>query len=97
MALSMSSVGTQSFLTTLGLSDLVTTSREAYVDKAVALVTTERDRLAAIRRTLRATMQASPIMAGYVDAVETKYRHLWRTWCAEQAQGSLWPKTAMTA
>jgi len=86
-----------SFLTTLGLSECVTTTRDAYIEKAVALVTTDRDRLAEIRRTLRETMKASPIMSGYVDAVEAQYRTLWRTWCAEQREVTLWPKTAMTA
>jgi predicted O-linked N-acetylglucosamine transferase (SPINDLY family) len=70
-----------SFLTTLGYEELIATSREDYINKAISYVTTKRDRLAQIRKECRSTMKASPIMFGYVEAVEAKYRMLWREWC----------------
>ncbi len=74
-----------SFLTRCGYAaDCVATTREEYIDKAVALVTTHRERLAQIRREARETMRASPIMMGYVEAVEQRYREPWRAWCASQ-------------
>ncbi|MGE3271977.1 MAG: tetratricopeptide repeat protein [Chloroflexota bacterium] len=72
-----------SFLTTLGLSDLVAASAGEYV-KIVARLAADRDRLARERETLRARVLASPIAdAGlYTRAVEDAYSELWRRWCA---------------
>lgn len=75
-----------SILTTLGLSDFVAMTREEYIDRAVALVTTERARLAEIRGSLRERLRTSPIMDGYVDRVEDAYRQLWRDYCVKETE-----------
>lgn len=76
-----------SFLTCVGFDEwCVATTVEDYIAKAVALVTTERETLAWMRAHARNRLQTSPIMVGYVDAVEAAYRALWREWCATQAQ-----------
>lgn len=74
---------TASFLINCGMPEAVAYSEQEYIDQAVALVTTERDRLAGWRATARERLRASPIMTGYVEAVEAAYRHVWRTYCAE--------------
>lgn len=74
-----------SFLTCVGFDEwCVATTVEDYIAKAVALVTTERETLAWMRAHARNRLQTSPIMVGYVDAVEAAYRDLWREWCAKQ-------------
>jgi len=84
-----------SFLTTMGYVDFIAETREEYIEKAVAFVTTEagRERLLHIRETCRETMKASPIMHGYVEAVERHYRQLWRDWCESRTdEGTQWRK-----
>lgn len=73
-----------SIMTNVGMPDCVAYTEQAYIDRAVALVTTDRDRLAGWRATARDRMRASPIMSGYVEAVEAAYRTLWRTYCADE-------------
>lgn len=71
-----------SALTVLGLRDeFVAASEDDYVQKAATWVTTRRQELAALRAGLRERMRASPLCAGYVDAVEAAYRMLWNEWC----------------
>ncbi len=77
---------TASFLTNVGMADLIAYSEQAYIDRAVALVTTDRAHLAELRATSRERMRTSPIMAGYREAVEAAYRHLWRDYCARPAE-----------
>ena len=72
-----------SLLTAMGMTEFIATTREDYIAKAVALVTTRRDELAALRPILRERLAASPIVAGYLEAVEATYRELWREWCAK--------------
>lgn len=77
---------TASFLTNCGMQDLIAYSEQEYIDKAVALVTTDRDRLATWRATARERLRASPIMAGYAEAVDAAYRKLWRDYCAKASE-----------
>jgi predicted O-linked N-acetylglucosamine transferase (SPINDLY family) len=70
-----------SLLHAVGLDGFTATSDDEYVNMAVQWVTTRRDELATIRAGLRARMRASPLCAGYVDAVEQAYRNLWIDWC----------------
>lgn len=73
---------THSILHTLGLPEFVATTRKDYIAKAIELTTTKREWLNDIRLGLRDRMIASPIIAGYRDAVEGRYRELWREACA---------------
>lgn len=78
-----------SFLTCVGFADdCVAVDREDYVRKAIALVTYRRDRLMQMRKESRDRLKASPIMTGYVEAVEKAFREIWRKWCAEQEEAA---------
>lgn len=70
-----------SFMTALGLSELVATTTAQYIDLAVKAVTTDRAWLSDVRHSLRPRLAESPIMAGYVEHVEAAYRMLWREYC----------------
>jgi predicted O-linked N-acetylglucosamine transferase (SPINDLY family) len=74
-----------SYVTALGLGDLVARSVDEYVEIAVRLAG-DVPRLARERSSLRERLLASPIGdAGlYTRAVEDAYRMLWRRWCARQ-------------
>jgi protein O-GlcNAc transferase len=74
-----------SFLTTLGLSDFVATTPDAYVEIAVRAAG-DIDRLAALRAGLRERMRASVLCdhAAYTRAVEAAYRAMWRRWVERQ-------------
>ncbi len=73
-----------SMLKTLGLEEFITENTEDYIERAVELVTTKRDYLAWVRKTVRQTLKDSPIITGYVGQVEAAYRSLWNEWCASQ-------------
>jgi predicted O-linked N-acetylglucosamine transferase (SPINDLY family) len=75
-----------SFLTALGLEDLVARTPDAYVEIATRLAG-DLDRLVRERTTLRQRLLASPIgnVPAYTRQVEGIYRELWRSWCAGQA------------
>jgi predicted O-linked N-acetylglucosamine transferase (SPINDLY family) len=72
-------------LTNLGLSELAARTPEQYVEIAADLAG-DLPRLAELRRTLRARMQASPLMdAGrFARNIEAAYRKMWRNWCSRQ-------------
>ena len=78
-----------SFLTILGLDDLVAASPEAYVAIAARLAA-DRDRLAHERATLRTRLLASPLADAdrYTRAVEAAYCEMWQRWCAGSASRS---------
>jgi protein O-GlcNAc transferase len=73
-------------LQNLGLTDWAATDKEDYVRIAVEKA---RDRagLAQLRQTLRARMQASPLLDGAAFArdMEAAYRQMWREWCQRQS------------
>lgn len=71
---------TSSVLTAMGKTEWIARSREEYVKKAVGLVQ-DLGKLAEVRKTLRAEFLASPVVVGYVEAVEAAYRQMWKTWC----------------
>jgi len=72
-------------LSNLGLQELMARSEEEYVEIASRLA---RDvpRLAELRQTLRARMEASVLMDGprFAHSIEAAYRAMWRQWCAAQ-------------
>jgi protein O-GlcNAc transferase len=81
-----------SFLTTLGLTDLIANDADEYLEIAVRLAA-DRARLVRERETLRERLLASPIANAdlYTRAVEATYRALWQRWCAKELAGSASP------
>ena len=74
--------GGESILAALGLTELLARTPEQFVSIAVGLAN-DRTRLAELRRTLRPTIRASPLMDGqsFVRDLESVYRSMWRRWC----------------
>jgi predicted O-linked N-acetylglucosamine transferase (SPINDLY family) len=72
-----------SFLTTLGLADLIAHTPDEYVEIATRFAG-DLDRLVQERATLRERLLTSPLgdAARYTRAVEAAYREIWRRWCA---------------
>jgi len=72
-----------SVLTNLGLTDLVASSSEEYVLKALRLAGNAA-RLKELRQTLRDRMANSALMnaAQFSRDLEDAYREMWRQWCA---------------
>jgi predicted O-linked N-acetylglucosamine transferase (SPINDLY family) len=74
-----------SLLQAAGLADWIATSEEDYLRIAESLIAAP-DRLAAERQTLRARLQASPLLdaASFARAVEGMYRQLWQKTLARE-------------
>jgi len=79
-----------SFLTTLGLTDLIATTPDEYVDAAIRAVG-GLPQLADRRATLPDRLLASPIGDAhqYTRSVEAVYRSLWRRWCTTRQEAAL--------
>jgi protein O-GlcNAc transferase len=75
-----------SLLTSVGLTELIAVDRQQYIQIAAALAA-DSDRLAEYRRTLRARMNASPLMDGkrFAREIESAHRQMWRAWCSQSA------------
>jgi predicted O-linked N-acetylglucosamine transferase (SPINDLY family) len=73
-----------SILTNLGLPELVAFSPDEYLEIAATLAR-DLPRLAELRQTLRARLEASVLMdaSHFARNIETAYRALWRQWCVE--------------
>jgi predicted O-linked N-acetylglucosamine transferase (SPINDLY family) len=71
-------------LTNLGLPELIARTPEQYVQIAADLAG-NLPRLAELRRTLRARLQASPLMDAprFARNIEAAYRQMWRNWCQQ--------------
>ena len=71
-----------SILHELKLDDLVATDEEKYINIAVSLAY-NLPRLEELRRTLREQLRQSSFFdyKGYMQNVETLYRHVWYSWC----------------
>lgn len=69
-------------LSNLGLPELVARTGDEFVDIARGLAS-DPHRLLALRRGLRARMEASPLMdaGGFARDIEAAYRAMWRAWC----------------
>ncbi len=80
---SFSSRAGLSILSTVGLDDLVASTRGRYVEIAAALAS-DMERLSRLRQGMRQRLAASPLMdePGYVRSLEGLYRGAWRRWCA---------------
>lgn len=78
-----------SFLTTLGLTDWIAETEDAFVELAVRKAR-DIDALKDLRQSLRMRLRNSIIgnTKAYVAAVEGTYRRLWRRWCEHQAQSA---------
>jgi protein O-GlcNAc transferase len=81
-----SSRSAASILTSAGMTDWIVPSAEEYVQRAVQF-SQDQTLLANLRATLRPRLQASPLMdeAGFTRDLESLYRQLWRTYCAQGA------------
>ncbi|MGA2443273.1 MAG: tetratricopeptide repeat protein, partial [Tepidisphaeraceae bacterium] len=75
-------------LTNLGLAELVAQTPEQYVQIAAALAG-DLPRLAELRRTLRARIEASPLMDAprFARNIEAAYRQMWRNYCQARPVG----------
>lgn len=71
-------------LMNLGFAECIANSPEEFVAIAQTL-TNDLPRLAALRQSLRARMQASPLMdhARFARSLESAYREMWKRWCQE--------------
>lgn len=72
---------TASILTAMKRTAWIVSDPQGYVEQAVAMAQ-DTDTLKAVRLTLRQELESSPVMTGYVDAVEAAYRALWSTHCS---------------
>jgi len=72
----------------LHLTDLAAASPDQFVSIAAELAS-DLSRLQEFRRTLRARMQASPLMDGsrFARNMEAGYRLIWQLWCDDAAPG----------
>ena len=73
-------------LCNVGLDGLIARSAEQYVDLAAGLIR-DAERLAELRRELRARLEASPVMDARLFArdFEGALRTGWRAWCERRA------------
>lgn len=72
-----------SYLSAIGLGDLVTESEDAYVARAIELAQ-NGDRRRALRSSMRHRLLTSPVMdhVGTTRRLEAAFRMMWRDWCA---------------
>jgi len=76
-----------SMLTSVGLTEFIAQTTDEYLAIAKRFAA-DVPRLAEIRRKLRPTMQASPLMDGELVTrdLETAMRRIWREWCEKVVQ-----------
>jgi len=76
----------KSFLTNIGLSELVAQTEQEYVNIAVKL-SSDLPRLKELRTALRRRMENSPLMDAkrFARNMESAYRDMWRKWCSDVA------------
>ena len=77
-----------SILGRVGLGELVASTPDEYVRKALSLVA-NAESLRALRGSIRERMKASPLCNadGFVRALEEAYNDMWRRWCDSQENG----------
>jgi protein O-GlcNAc transferase len=69
-----------SILTAMGRTDWIAKTPAEYVEKVVEWSERTKE-LAQARKTLRNELLESPVVKGYVEAVEKAYRQCWQEWC----------------
>lgn len=69
-----------SVLTAIGRTDWIAKTEADYVKLAIEWANRPHD-LAVSRKTLRQELLDSPVVKGYVQAVESAYRDIWKSWC----------------
>ncbi|MES2935500.1 MAG: tetratricopeptide repeat protein, partial [Pseudomonadota bacterium] len=76
-----------SIVSSIGHSEWIAADVDQYVALAVATAQ-DLPALLETRATLRGAMQASPLLdqAGFVGSMETAYRNMWQSWCANAPQ-----------
>jgi predicted O-linked N-acetylglucosamine transferase (SPINDLY family) len=74
-----------SILATVGLTELIANTPEAYRQICVQLAK-NIEHLQLLRAQLREKMQTSPLMDGttFTQHLETTYQNLWKTWCNQE-------------
>jgi len=82
-----------SALRLLDLQDFIARDPEGYVELATRWATEGRQTLAQWRLQLRQLMFKSPLIQGYVQAVEKTYEGLWRTYCQKPLDKPLGPSS----
>ena len=84
----VSSRGSLSILSNLGLRELVVTNRADYVALAVALAQ-NKERLRELRAGLRERLERSVLMdaSRFARQIESAYRTIWRKWCEKVPAG----------
>ncbi len=75
-----------SVLTAMGRTGWIAETPAEYVEKAVDLAESIK-LLADVRKTLRDELIKSPVYTGYVEAVETAYKDVWKRWADGQKSG----------
>ena len=71
----------------IGLTELAAPDTDRYLSTAAALAT-NLDQLEAVRRSLRARLEASPLRdeVGMANDLDIAYRSMWQAWCADRSQ-----------
>jgi predicted O-linked N-acetylglucosamine transferase (SPINDLY family) len=82
--------GGASLLHAIGLGELVAQTPDQYVDIACDLAQ-DAARLAALRAGMRERMRASALMDAplFTRNLESAFRLMWRSWCAERSNRSI--------
>lgn len=77
-----------SFLTQLGLTELIARDASDYVERATALVA-DVDGLQSLRSTLRQRLLDSPLCNSdhFARSIESAFREMWRKWCQSDSPG----------
>jgi protein O-GlcNAc transferase len=73
------------YLTQIGMKELIAQTKEAYVEIVLGLVN-DLDRLSSLRTNLRRRMLQSPLCDAprFAKNLESAYREMWHKWCAKQ-------------
>jgi predicted O-linked N-acetylglucosamine transferase (SPINDLY family) len=75
-------------LRSAGLAQLIASTPDEYVERAVGLAQDPKG-LDELRRSRRGVMQRSPLMDAvpFTRALEAAYRDMWRGWCTDSSTG----------